>query len=654
MFWSYRHRIFPSGMTKPFIFQSVFVVLLMFEVRAESPRKSYDVLLNLVEVSWKYTQTNPDTAIILSLQGIEISKRQGHLQLESRFLSNMAEAHRTKGNYSMAIELLLESISIYEKISDAPGQASTLNRMGAVYLEMGQIDTAIDYFMRALVKYESLRDLVGSSRSLNNLGACYFYEGDFRKAIDFFSRSLDVELLNNNKNGVCDSYVNIGSALFGLDEFSQAESYFMKALKLAEELKDSSTIGSLYNNMATLKMEQGDYKNAISYFHNALDLAYKSDNNENIRQFLLNIANAYEKSGEYRLAFENLRVYIGFRDSTLNEQNQHAIAEMTTKYKSEQKEKENQLLKKNGQIKDLELDKQKAILYGVSAALLLMAVLGLLIWRQYRQKIKANTILQEQRDTIAAQKKDLTDSIVYARHLQDAILPETNRLSHFFTEHFLIYLPKDIVSGDFFWLMETEEDLYLAVADCTGHGVPGAMVSMVCHNALNRSVSEFGIKETNRILDKCAELIEQTFSANRQSMKDGMDISLMRLTKEPGKIQWSGANNPFWIIRKGEVEVESLKPNPQPIGSFFGRSPFHAHECLLNTGDCIYLFTDGIVDQFGGPNGKKLKAVGLKKILLQFHHLPHEEQRLQVMSAFENWKGDVEQIDDVCLVGIRV
>lgn len=645
---------------------AIFFLFIAFLSHAESPdidslsaafertRDKAEALQILKEIGWEYVFVDPDSSLAISEMGLSIAREEGSFLMEAQFLSNKAEAFRSKGEYGQSIDLLIQSLSINEKINSELGQANCLNRIGAVYIEMQQLSTAIDYFMRALVKFESLRDLKGASSTLNNIGACYYYQEDYDKAVDFFKRSLAIEEQIGNKRGISESYMNVGAVLFGVGKYTESEEYFLKALAISEEAGDISTIGGIYNNLGNLFLQQKKTSEAIEKFSLALDIAKKLGNSDDIRSFLLNLSKAYAQSGNYKEAYEMMGDFLEYRDSALNEENQKAVAEMTTKYQSEKKEKENQLLKKNSQIKDLEIEKQKTTVFAVSAGLVLMIFAGFTVYFAYRQKKKANIILKQQRDTIASQKKDLTDSIQYARHLQDAILPETERLHDLFSDHFVLYQPKDIVSGDFFWFYENEDFVFLAVADCTGHGVPGAMVSMVCHNALQRSVSEFGLISTGKILDNCASLIEKTFSANHNSVKDGMDISLIRIERTTGNAEWSGANNPLWLIRSDAGEVEVVKPDPQPIGSFFGRNSFHTHAMKLNKGDCFYLFSDGYVDQFGGPDGKKFKAGAFRKLLLSNKSKEMSIQRALLLSVFEEWKGEIEQVDDVCVLGVRI
>jgi ligand-binding sensor domain-containing protein/serine phosphatase RsbU (regulator of sigma subunit) len=267
------------------------------------------------------------------------------------------------------------------------------------------------------------------------------------------------------------------------------------------------------------------------------------------------------------------------------------------------------------------------------------------IEKRTEQLVEANALMQ-------AKNKDITDSINYARNIQDAIIPPENEFKKVLTESFVIYKPKDIISGDFYWLQPLDNQVYFAAVDCTGHGVPGAMVSLVGHNELNRCVKELCITNPASILDKLSQLVEETFEKSQRDVKDGMDISLCKLNISHRKLEWAGANNPLWIVRKGEV-IE-FKADKQPIGKFDDRKPFVCHKMDVLAGDMLYVFTDGYADQFGGEKGKKFKYKQFLEILLTNSNASCEDQKKVLEDAFEDWKGDLEQIDDVCVIGVRV
>lgn len=267
-----------------------------------------------------------------------------------------------------------------------------------------------------------------------------------------------------------------------------------------------------------------------------------------------------------------------------------------------------------------------------------------------------------QKEMVEEKNKEIVDSINYAERLQKAILPPIKNVKALVPQSFILFKPKDIVSGDFYWMDGRSSNLLIAAVDCTGHGVPGAMVSVVGANGLNRCVREYGLTKPGPILDKLTEIILETFETSDHQVKDGMDISLCHLHVEKAKndktatvlLEWSGANNPLWLLRTDATEIEEIKADKQPIGQFDNRVPFTTHEFELHSGDTFYLFTDGYADQFGGPKGKKFKYKTFQDLLVAMRNEPMEKQQEILNKEFEAWKGELEQVDDVCIIGVRV
>ena len=257
-----------------------------------------------------------------------------------------------------------------------------------------------------------------------------------------------------------------------------------------------------------------------------------------------------------------------------------------------------------------------------------------------------------QKDEIEEHHKEIKDSIEYAKRIQNAILPSPSLINELLKNSFILYKPKDIVAGDFYWIERQNNKILFAAADCTGHGVPGALVSVICNGALNRAVKEFKCLAPGEILDKVRDLIIEEFEKSEEEVKDGMDIALCAL--EGNKLSYAGAHNPLWIIRKNSTEVEEIKADKQPVGKYDIKSPFNSHETELNSGDTLYIFSDGFADQFGGEKGKKFKSKNFKNLLLSIQNETIEMQHILINDAFENWRGSLEQLDDVCVIGIRI
>jgi len=297
---------------------------------------------------------------------------------------------------------------------------------------------------------------------------------------------------------------------------------------------------------------------------------------------------------------------------------------------------------------------QRYYLYG---GLVILLIFGGFMYNRFRVTSKQKVIIEKQKEEVDEQKalieeshKEITDSIAYAKRIQSAILPPNGQVKELLKDSFILYKPKDVVAGDFYWLEECKGKVLFAAADCTGHGVPGAMVSVICNGALNRSVREYGLTDPGKILDKARDIVIQEFEKSDEEVKDGMDIALCSL--EGNKLQYAGAHNPLWIVRANEI-IET-KADKQPIGKYDNLQPYTTHSFDLQKGDTIYIFSDGYVDQFGGEKGKKFKTKALRELLLSIQDKSMTEQEQLIDKAFETWRGKHEQVDDVCVIGVRI
>jgi len=261
--------------------------------------------------------------------------------------------------------------------------------------------------------------------------------------------------------------------------------------------------------------------------------------------------------------------------------------------------------------------------------------------------------LVQQKLILEEKNQEIVDSINYALRLQTAILPTVKRIKFALPDSFVMFRPKDIVSGDFYWMDDRTENVLIAAVDCTGHGVPGAIVSVVGANGLNRCIKEFGLHKPSDILDKLTDIVVETFESGEDRVQDGMDGALCAINVKKKTVEYAGANNPLWIMRKGAEEIEEVKADKQPIGSYEFAKPFTNHSFKLAQDDVIYFFSDGYVDQFGGPKGKKFKYKTLKKLLFEIYENPMKEQLHILEEQFDDWKGSLEQLDDVCIIGIK-
>ena len=446
----------------------------------------------------------------------------------------------------------------------------------------------------------------------------------------------DIQLVNTKEE-----------TLSGVDkELEKALEFSEKSIPYYQKSDNLLGLPEVYNIMGKIYAKKGDSQKAIYYNKQALELAQKVDAPAAIRESSLFLYGQYKKLGQFKDALEMHELYLRARDKVTNQESQQELIKQELSYQFEKK----QALDKKEHEKRLAV--QKVILFSVVGGSLLVLVFTFVVINRLRITRRQKAIIERQKDLVEEKQKEILDSITYAKRLQDAILPPISVFQEHFPESFILYKPKDIVAGDFYWMEKTGDSILIAVADCTGHGVPGAMVSVVCSTALNRAVLEFGLTEPGKILDKTREIVLETFAKSSKDVKDGMDISLISINTKTLEIQWAGANNPLWYI--SDDQLNSITADKQPIGSSFDPQPFKTHQLQLKKGDSLFLFTDGYADQFGGEKGKKFKYTPLKELLLKNTSLPMPFQENQLETVFENWKKGIEQVDDVCVMGIRL
>jgi serine phosphatase RsbU (regulator of sigma subunit) len=388
------------------------------------------------------------------------------------------------------------------------------------------------------------------------------------------------------------------------------------------------------------------------------------------------IAEVYTKLNDYKNAYDYYQKYSNLKDTIFKEDSQRAITEMATKYETDKKDKENQLLAAGNKIKDSELQRAKVISYFIIFVAVFILLLAFLSYNRYLIKKKANEELamrnaqimqqkeeiqaqrdeiEQQRDVVVKQKQEITDSIIYAQRIQKAILPPKELLDEALPNHFIHYKPRDIVSGDFYWMTQKDGRVVITAADCTGHGVPGAFMSMLGVSFLNEIANKPEIQHAHEILNQLRDYVMNSLrqTGKDNEAKDGMDISLSIIDYSNMKLEFAGAYNPLYLIRNNEIL--ELKADKMPIGIYYkGQKSFEVTEMEIQTGDVIYMFSDGYADQFGGDKGRKFMTKNFKELLLQIHLKPMEEQRELLNTTMEKWRGPIHQIDDMLVIGIRI
>lgn len=615
-------------------------------------------------------------------------------------INNVGFLAMYKGDVQGALKNYKQSLQIHEEIGNYTGIAVALNNIGAVYENQGNIIQALNYYDRSLKIKEKLKNDQGIANSLNNIGLIYSNLGDYANALNAFERSLKIEKKLKNDQGIATSYHNIGLIYSKQGKIKEAEQYYTNALVIFERLHDEQGRAYCYHNLGEILQKKKNYTQAMWYYNKTLEIRNKTNDKKGIAISLHALSQIYFFTGElgkseemalqslkiarelgypeiirnasnqlYKIykkknnpakALEMLEVFKKMNDSIYNIETQKASTRHQLNYEFQRKEEKLKLAQEK---KDLiysgKAKRQMIINFFSAGVILVIIIFSSILFKRFKISQKQREIIsqkevetQKQKGILEIKNKEITDSILYAKRIQSAILPADKYIRKILPNSFIIYKPKDIVAGDFYWFEQVDNYTFFAAADCTGHGVPGAMVSVVCHNALNRCIREFHLKNPGEILNMARSIINSEFAKSAEEVNDGMDISLGILDRDTNELLWAGANNPLWILR--ENSLLEFKPDKQPVGRFYSEKPFCTHTIPLQKGDTLYAFTDGYQDQFGGVNGKKFKARQLKELLLDAGEKSMFEQAELLSDTFEDWKGSLEQVDDVCIIGIRL
>jgi serine phosphatase RsbU (regulator of sigma subunit) len=623
-----------------------------------------------------WNESNYDSAGSYASAAQTLSEKLGFKKGLAIAFRNFGMISYGYGSYPKALEYSLKALEIDKDINDKKDIAIILENIGDIYQVQGNNSKALEYDNQALALAKEIDDKKDIAINLGNIGLVYENQGNYPEAMNDFLKALDINTQIGNKYEIVVNLANIALVYENQNNLSEALDYNFKALAMAEEIKEERSVAIDYCNIGTIYMVQKKYTQAREYLNKGIVLSKQFGEKFITENGYLYLSNIDSLEGNYRAGLDDYKNYVTYHDSLVNEANTKKTVQAEMNYEFEQKQASIKAEQdKKDALTEQERKKQSIIRNSFLAGLLLMMALAFFIFRSYIQKQKANSIITKQKEEVEKQKnivekqkklveeqkalveeknKDILDSINYAKRLQDAILPPLSMVEKYLPESFVLYKPKDIVAGDFYWMERASDTILIAAADCTGHGVPGALVSVVCSNALNRTVKEFKITEPGKILDKVRELVLETFEKSESIVQDGMDISLATLTPSKGgiRMQWAGAFNSLWYIQHGEIK--ELAADKQPIGKTDKPLPFTTHNIELGKGDSLYLFTDGYADQFGGPKGKKFKYKAMQEKLLAISHQPMAEQKSILDKTIEDWKGNLEQVDDILITGIKI
>jgi serine phosphatase RsbU (regulator of sigma subunit) len=600
--------------------------------------RKYDLLSKAISIS---TRVKDTISIILSyqkmgdvlwykglfgraedyyLKSLYLAKKNKYPQEHAYALYSVGWVECVQKSRINRIGLLREASSIYEDLKDSTGILLVTNAIAGVYGNYGEkfkkeiyLDSSILFLKKAINMCSSNpRFTKKLPHFRSNLAEHYYGKKEYALALKNVDSSLLVNTRDNDLNTFLFSMITKAKILAATNQVDKAIQLLSAHMDEIYSHGESQKILESNRFLYQFYKQKGDFKNALKYYEIFLE-----KEQQNTEELL---------TAKYEEAENNEKLF----------RTEKRIAQLV-------KQKELFSLK----------EKQRNNLLYVAGFIFVLVVLFLFVIIRRNRRINVlNSSISKQKELLEEKHVEITDSINYAKRIQDAILPSSALMNDYLKNGFVYYNPKDIVSGDFYWMEKVDSAVYFAVADCTGHGVPGAMVSVVCANALSKALLEENVRETGSLLDRTRELVVQSFSNDSQDVKDGMDISLCRL--EGNTLQWSGANNPLWIIRNQSQTIEEYKADKQPIGKSDQNKPFTSHTIQLERGDTLYLLSDGYADQFGGEKGKKFMYKPLKELLISLVTFPMDKQKNLLDERFQTWKGNLDQVDDVCLIGVKI
>ena len=644
-----------------------------------------------------------DKAIANYERSLEVRQDIDDLEGVASSLNNLGLVYKNQGDLDRALAYYQNAYKIFEQTNDKIGLANAMNNIGIVFRGNGNQERALDSFLKALDIFQELGNNMGEANTLNNIGNIYYQQEKFEQALEFYERSLTISQQLGDKSSVAGKLSNIGGVYLVLGNKQKALESTEKALAIQKRIGDDQGQISTLNNLGAYFKEENDLDKSLGYFLEAekvqkrigdhsystitlssigeiykdrkqpqLGLKYLSralreakeyGSTENQINVYDKLSQTYADAGDFKRSYDYQQLAKVTRDSLDRVVSARELAEMQIKFESEQKQREIELLGKEKEVQDLKLTKQITVRNMIIAFSILAVLMLILIYGRYRTKKRANEELDRKNQEIEQQKKtveeknwEITSSIEYAKRIQDAIMPSMAEIHASLPHSFVFYRPKGIVSGDFYWFSKRDNTSYIAAVDCTGHGVPGAFLSMIGNDHLNQIVNTEWRRKPDEILNRLHHEIQATlkqkhgFSENH----DGMDVALCAIDHEKNVLHFASANRYLYLIRNGELT--ETKGDHFNIGGIMHEDVRHytLHNIPLQKGDTFYVFSDGVSDQFGGEGSKKFGYRRLKETLMEMHQLPMPEQKQTFEKTMLDWMGTNDQIDDFLLIGIRV
>ncbi|MDZ4665630.1 MAG: tetratricopeptide repeat protein [Bacteroidota bacterium] len=610
---------------------------------------------------------------------LKMRQEQGDKRGIAEVLGNLAIVYEQQGDMLKSMEQTANCIKIQEEVKDSVGLGTSLNNLGSVYSKQGDVIKAMEYYKKGYAVNLKTGSVRGILSSLANIGTNFSRLNAYDSAFTYFSKEAILAEKNNSKSFMANAYSNLSNVYGYKMDFEKAQQLMERCLKINEEIDDKFGIANALNKLAITYSKLNKFEKAYALAMRSLSLSKEYGYIEKVRNAELNLTAIDSARGNFTGAFLHHKEYIKYRDSLSNNKLRKASVRTQFQYEYEKKSLADSIRvneeKKTISFK-LEAEKTKSMaLYFIISLIMIFSVFIInryrltikqkkIIEQKEQETQKQNIIITEQKIIVEEKHKEITDSINYAERIQRSFLAtkqllDENLLREDASDYFVLFKPKDVVSGDFYWAGKLSNDNFAIVtADSTGHGVPGAIMSILNISSIEKAV-EMGLTNSSDILDHTRKTIIQRLKKDGsvEGGKDGMDCSLCVYDFSNKKLSVSVANNPVWVIRSvnGNKELIEFKPDKMPVGKHDRQEvSFTQQQMELQKGDIVYTLTDGFPDQFGGLRGKKFLIKNLRELLMTNCYLPMAEQKALLESTFEDWLGDLEQIDDVTIIGIRI
>ncbi len=637
-----------------------------------------------------------DSALVYAYKNLELNKVLGDLLAQGKAEINIGLFYHNKSEYMKAIEHYSNGLKISEQIKDNKRVADVYHNIGAVYYDQGNFEKALDNYYASLRQSEKIKDSSRIFKTLGNIGGVYNQQNKNENAAKFFAQAYSLAKDIGDARGVATTAQRLGSILsesgyvdsamvmlneaiaiydemddvlgvimvknrFGilyenqylnnnsLESLAMAEKEFTEALELNQKLIDDvRELIVSYQGLGEVKLYRGELNAAIKYLSHVRDKSKELD-------FLIYLSTAYEylikaykQKGDFVNAFNTYEIYKSLEDSLKKDQNVELLTQMSMQHEFDKQQEIQQLEYEQKRKRD------RMIRGFILSVLVIVVIFSIQVLRSYQRKKKDNILLEKQKNKIEKQNEEIKASIHYAQRIQRAIVPSEEKAQHLLKDYFLLWKPRDIVSGDFWWVGEKDGYVIATAADCTGHGVPGAFMSMLGVSFLNEIVNQQHIVQSDEILNHLREKVKETLgqTGEANTNKDGMDMGLMVIDFNNMKVQFSGAYNPLFLYRKGELM--ETKATRNPIAVHIKEKPFEQTVIDIQKGDTLYVFSDGFPDQFGGDKEKKYSTKRFKEYLGSIQKHPMETQKVMLDLEIEKWMENTSQVDDIIILGIKI